>query len=80
MARGRMIAASLGGSRKFARLRLEHPTVGLFAQALYPLLVTHSDDFGRQKGDAFSVKMSAWPAAPEDEGTFESALAAIPSG
>src|SRR5262249_21177597 len=79
MARGRMISRSLGGSRKFSRLRSEHPTVGLFAQALYPLLVATSDDFGRQQGDAFSVRMAAWPAAPEDETAFDEALEALNS-
>lgn len=77
MARGRMISKSLGCSRKFARLRVEGAGVGLFAQALYPLLIAHSDDFGRQSGDAFTVKHSVWPTAPEDEAAFEAALTAM---
>src|SRR5467141_460199 len=77
MARGRMISKSLGGSKKFTRLRVEHPDVGLFAQALYPLILADTDDFGRQKADAFSVKVAAWPGAPEPEATFEQALEAL---
>jgi len=75
-----MLSKSLGcGSQKFARLRDEHPTVGLFAQALYPLLVANSDDFGRQQGDAFTVKHAVWSTAPDDESVFEAALVAMHS-
>lgn len=78
MARGRMISKTLGcGSKKFARLRSQHPAVGLFAQALYPLIVANSDDFGRQKGDAFSIKHAVWSTAPEDEAGFQAALEAL---
>jgi hypothetical protein len=49
----------------------------MFAQALYPLLVVNSDDFGRQSGDAYTVKYAVWPTAPRDEATFESALHAL---
>jgi hypothetical protein len=78
MARGRMISKALGtGSEKFARLRIEHPAVGSFAQTLYMLLVVNSDDFGRQKGDAFTVKHSVWSTAPDDQATFERALEAM---
>ncbi len=78
MARGRMISKTLGtSSRKFARLRTEHATIGLFAQALYPLLVANSDDFGRQHGDPFTVKHCVWSTAPEDEQAFDVALDAL---
>ncbi len=78
MARGRMISKTLGtSSRKFARVRTEHPTIGLFAQALYPLLVASSDDFGRQQADPFTVKHSVWPTAPENEDDFCAALLAL---
>lgn len=73
-----MITRTLGcSSRKFARLRLDHPDVGLFAQALYPLLVACSDDFGRQQADAFTVKHAVWSTAPEPEATFEAAMDAM---
>ena len=78
MARGRMISRTLGtSSRKFARLRFHDPAVGLFAQALYPLLVANSDDFGRQQADAFTVKHSVWSTAPDDEPVFAAALDAL---
>src|SRR3954464_3828046 len=78
MARGRMISKSLGcSSRKFARLRTDHPDVGLFAQALYPLLVASSDDFGRQQGDSFTVKHAVWSTAPESEDVFARAIDAM---
>lgn len=73
-----MISKSLGiSSRKFARLRADFPDVGLFAQALYPLLVANADDWGRQKADAFTVKHSVWSTAPEAEAVFAAALDAM---
>lgn len=73
-----MISKTLGtSSRKFARLRERHPSIGLFAQALYPLIVASSDDFGRLQGDAFTIKHSVWSTAPDDEVTFEAALSAL---
>lgn len=78
MARGRMISRTLGTqSKKFARLRTEDPERGLFAQALYPLLVACTDDFGRMDGDAFAVKHAVWPTAPESEDDFDHALDAM---
>lgn len=78
MARGRMIARTLGtSSKKFARLRDRHPQIGLFAQALYPLLVANADDFGRMDGDAFAVKHAVWSTAPETEQQFSDALSAL---
>jgi hypothetical protein len=73
-----MISKTLGtASRKFARLRSEHEACGLFAQALYPLLVASADDFGRFQADAFTVKHSVWSTAPENERQFEDALKAM---
>lgn len=78
MARGRMISRTLGtSSKKFARLRERHQEIGLFAQALYPLLVANADDFGRMDGDAFSVKHAVWSTAPESEDQFDAALDAM---
>lgn len=75
-----MISKTLGtSSRKFARLRERHPHIGLFAQALYPLIVASSDDFGRLQGDAFTIKHSVWSTAPDDETKFEDALMALVS-
>jgi len=73
-----MISKTLGtSSRRFARLRADQPGVGLFAQALYPLLVANADDWGRQKGDGFTVKHGVWSTAPEDDATFDRALDAM---
>jgi len=68
MARGRMISKSLSTSRKFANAGSE------FAQTLYMLIVSHADDFGRQSGDAFTVKHQVFPTSPRPEQEFESAL------
>ena len=77
MARGRMIAATLGSSRKFAELPGKAGKLGEFAQALFPLLVAHADDFGRLSGDAFSVKYAIFPTSSRTEAEFEAALAAM---
>lgn len=72
MARGRMISNSLSTSEKFAALSsLE---MGEFCQALYPLLVSHSDDFGRLQGDPFTVKAKCFPASPRLLDEFKTAL------
>jgi hypothetical protein len=61
MARGRMISKSLSTSKKYAALYGQPH--GLQAQAMYPLIVAHSDDFGRLEGDSFTVKNSIVPAS-----------------
>lgn len=63
-----MITKSLSTSRKFAKVSSE------FAQVLYVLIVAHSDDFGRQSGDAFTVKHQVFPTSPRTEDEFEAAL------
>jgi hypothetical protein len=74
MARGRLLSRTLGSSRKFAELHGRSGRLGDFAQALYPLIVACSDDFGRMAGDAFSVKFEAFPTSPHKEADFETAL------
>ena len=74
MARGRMLSKTLSTSRKFARLGI---LGGEFAQLLYPLLVAHADDFGRQSGDAFTVKHQVFPTSPRPEEDFDAALKAM---
>tara|TARA_R100001086_G_scaffold175824_1_gene96889 strand:+ start:921 stop:1616 length:696 start_codon:yes stop_codon:yes gene_type:complete len=67
-----MISKELGSSRRFAALgKTEN---GEFAQCLYQLVVTWSDDFGRSSGDAFTVKHRVFPTNARDETAFESAL------
>lgn len=77
MARGRLISRTLGSSRKFAALHKTAGKLAEFAQSLYPLLVACSDDFGRQSGDAFTVKLVVFPSSPRKEAEFEAAIKAL---
>ena len=77
MARGRLISRTLGSSRKFAALLKEAGKLGEFAQLLYPLLVSHTDDFGRLSGDAFTVKHAVFPSSRRSEQEFSTALQAM---
>jgi hypothetical protein len=79
MARGRLISRTLGSSRKFAALHKAAGELGEFAQTLYPLLVACSDDFGRQAGDAFTVKLVVFPSSPRSQDDFALALASLAS-
>jgi hypothetical protein len=79
VARGRLISRTLGSSRKFAALHQAAGKLAEFAQTLYPLLIACSDDFGRQAGDAFTVKLVAFPSSPRKEPEFTRALAAMAS-
>lgn len=75
MARGRMISKSLSTSKKYATLYGQPH--GLQAQALYPLLVAHADDFGRLEGDAFTIKNSVVPASNWSETEIQTVLALL---
>src|SRR3954463_725787 len=77
MARGRMISRTLGSSRKFLALHVKLGRLADFAQALFPLLVSCSDDFGRQAGDALTVKLAVFPGSPHAEADFAAALTAM---
>lgn len=77
MARGRMISRTLGSSRKFSALQAVAGKLTEFAQSLYPMLVTHADDWGRQSGDAFTVKHAVFPTSPRRESDFSAALVAM---
>lgn len=77
MAEGRIILRSLGSSRKFAALPGVAGSLAEFAQALYPLLITNTDTWGRLPGDAFGVKFSVWPTSPRTEAEFDAALHAL---
>lgn len=72
-----MISKSLSTSQRFARLFQELPELAEFAQSLYPLLVAHSDDFGRQAGDLFTVKHKVHPTSPRTDDEFARALQAM---
>ena len=77
MAQRRLISRSLGCSRKFLALQSEAGKLGEFAQLLFTLLVVSSDDFGRQAGDALTVKLSVLPGSPRREVDFEKSLLAM---
>lgn len=77
MARGRMVAKTLSTSERFAALYDVAGELAEFCQVLYPLMVAHSDDFGRQQGDAFTVKHLVLPISPRPIQEFESALHAL---
>jgi hypothetical protein len=79
MARGRLVSRTLGSSRKFAALHKAAGELAEFTQTLYPLLVTCADDYGRQSGDAFTVKMVVFPSSPRTESEFTLALASLAS-
>jgi hypothetical protein len=72
-----MISKSLGSSRRFRKLLDAAGELGEFAQSLYALVVAHADDFGRQDGDAFTVKHEVFPTSKRSEEEFESALQAM---
>ena len=71
MARGRMLSNTLGSSRKYAALT---GSLSEFCAALYPLLIASSDDFGKQEGDAWTIKNRVWPSSNRTEEHFQKAL------
>ncbi len=77
MARGRMISKSLGASKRFTDLQTHAGKLGEFAAALFCLVVSNCDDFGRLEGDAASVKWRCWPASLRSEHDFAVALKAM---
>lgn len=77
MARGRVILRTLGSSRKFADVCARGARLGEFCQALYPLLVASSDDYGRLSGDAFTVKHAVFPTSRRTEAEFDASLDAM---
>jgi hypothetical protein len=77
MARGRLVSRTLGSSRKFAALHRVTNGLGEFAGELYPLLIATSDDFGRQAGDALTVKLAVFPCSLRSEEEFAAAIALL---
>jgi hypothetical protein len=72
-----MISRTLGSSRKYIALRNQLGRLTDFAQALFPLLVSTADDFGRQAGDALTVKLVVFPGSHHNEADFSAALTAM---
>jgi hypothetical protein len=77
MARGRLISRCLSTSRKFGTLPAIAGNLAEFCQALYPLVVVHTDDFGRMSGDAWTIKFQVHPSSPRKLGDFERALSLL---
>jgi len=77
MARGRMVSKSLSTSEKRAALHDEAGPLAEFCQALYPLLIAHSDDWGCQQGDVFTIKHMVEPTSPRSLDEFRQALIAM---
>lgn len=74
MARGRMISKSWSTSKKRAVLYREAGPIAEFCLQLFPLLVAHSDDYGRLDGDAETLKLVCDPGAPRPVSDFVKAL------
>jgi len=70
-----MISKSLSTSEKFASLTAQAGDLAEFCQALYPLVLCHSDDFGRLQGDTFTIKHMCFPTSPRSVAEFAIALA-----
>lgn len=77
MARGRMISKCLSTSERYSALADKAGGLSEFCQSLYPLLVAHSDDFGRLQGDAFTVYHLVHPTSKRTIREFEVALTAL---
>ena len=68
MARGRMISATLGESRKYAALQTDT------ARVLYPLIVANTDKGGRLEADGIYVTRKVCTRLPYDQASVEQAL------
>jgi len=66
-----MLSKSLSTSEKFASVSGH---LVEFCHALYPLLISHTDDFGRLQGDPFTVKHQCYPASVRTLDDFADAL------
>ena len=69
-----MISKSLSTSRKFAELGAIAGPMAEFCQLLFPLLVSHADDYGRLSGDAFTIKFQVFPISPRSVEDFQTAI------
>jgi hypothetical protein len=72
-----MISKSLSTSERYLRLPKVAGDLADFCQALYPLLVAHSDDFGRLPGEVQTVKLTVVPGSDRTHAQLEQALQAL---
>jgi len=69
-----MLSKALSTSEKFGALGMIAGPLVEFCHALYPLLIPHTDDFGRLQGDPFTVKHQCYPASVRSLDDFAAAL------
>lgn len=69
-----MLSNSLSTSAKVAALYRVCPKMAEFCRTLFPLLVAHSDDWGRLPGDEETVKLKVDPISPRKLSDFVAAL------
>jgi hypothetical protein len=69
-----MISKSWSTSKKRAALYRQAGPLAEFCLQLFPLLVVHSDDYGRFDGDPETVKLKCDPGSPRSLEEFEAAL------
>jgi hypothetical protein len=72
-----MIANCLSTSQRYASLHEVAGRLAEFCQAMYPLLVAHADDSGRQAGDVFTIKHVVVPTSPRQISDVEKALTSL---
>lgn len=74
MARGRMFANSFSTSKRRAQLLARAGDLAEYAQSLYPMLVSHADDYGRLEGDVVTVRSKVDPLTRRSDDDVERAL------
>jgi hypothetical protein len=72
-----MISKCLSTSERYASLEQHAGKLAEFCQALFPLLVAHADDHGRQAGDEFTIKHLVHPTSKRKLQDFTTALRAL---
>jgi hypothetical protein len=77
VARARLIGKALSTSQRYAELHRAAGPLAEFCQSLYPLLIVHADDFGRQAGDPFTIKHGVCPTSPRSLADVTQALHAL---
>lgn len=72
-----MISRTLSTSQCYEALYARAGRLAEFCQVLYPLIIVHSDDFGRLQGDVFTVKLEVLPISKRKLPDFQEALEAL---
>lgn len=72
-----MLSKTLSTSQRYAALYQRAGNLAEFCQSLFPLLLSHADDFGRLPGDVFTIKHLILPISPRTLEEFNTALTAL---